>query len=51
MSYNEKQYISSAITQLDERRMNEALAIIQNNVPNLKNTDQTETMRAPRRPL
>jgi bromodomain-containing factor 1 len=42
VSYNEKQYISSAITQLDERRMNEALAIIQNNVPNLKNTDQTE---------
>ena len=42
MNYNEKQYISSAITQLDERRMNEALAIIQNNVPNLKNTDQTE---------
>jgi len=42
VNYNEKQYISSAITQLDERRMNEALAIIQNNVPNLKNTDQTE---------
>ena len=42
VSYNEKQYISSAITQLDERRMNEALAIIQNNVPDLKNTDQTE---------
>ena len=42
VSYNEKQYISNAITQLDERRMNEALAIIQNNVPNLKNTDQTE---------
>lgn len=42
VSYNEKQYISNGITQLDERRMNEALRIIQNSVPTLANSDQTE---------
>ncbi len=42
VSYNEKQYISSGIGSLDGRRMEEALRIIQNSVPTLANSDQTE---------
>ena len=42
VSYAEKQYISNGIGQLDERRMTEALHIIQSSVPSLSNSDQTE---------
>lgn len=42
VSYNEKQYISTGIGQLDERRMSEALRIIQSSMPNLAASEQTE---------
>lgn len=42
ITYQEKQLISNGISALDERRMNEALRIIQSNVPALKNTSEAE---------
>ena len=38
----EKQYISNGISQLPDKQMTEALKIIQQNVPSLKNTHETE---------
>lgn len=40
--YEEKQYISQGISSLNEVQMMEALKIIQNNVPHLKNVDESE---------
>ena len=42
ISLAEKQYISNGISQLPDKQMTEALKIIQQNVPSLKNTHETE---------
>ena len=42
VTYSEKQYISNGITQLNDQRMQQALDIIQANVPHLKNTAEAE---------
>lgn len=42
ITYNEKQIISNGISNLTDKKMQEALRIIQNNVPNLKGTQETE---------
>lgn len=42
ITYQEKQLISNGIASLSEKRMHDALEIIQKNVPHLRNTDQTE---------
>ncbi|KAJ5972370.1 uncharacterized protein N7479_002288 [Penicillium vulpinum] len=42
ITYNEKQIISNGISSLPDKRMQQALQIIQNNVPQLKGTDEAE---------
>ncbi|OJJ44053.1 hypothetical protein ASPZODRAFT_145179 [Penicilliopsis zonata CBS 506.65] len=42
VSYHEKQIISNGISSLPDKKMQEALRIIQNNVPSLKGTQETE---------
>ncbi|KGO78466.1 Bromodomain [Penicillium italicum] len=42
ITYNEKQIISNGISSLPDKRMQQALQIIQNNVPQLKSTDEAE---------
>ncbi|PGH27280.1 hypothetical protein AJ80_00990 [Polytolypa hystricis UAMH7299] len=42
VTYREKQIISNGISSLPDKRMQEALRIIQNNVPSLKGTQETE---------
>ncbi|KAL4891959.1 Bromodomain-containing protein [Aspergillus ambiguus] len=42
ITYSEKQIISNGISSLTDKKMQEALRIIQNNVPNLKGTQETE---------
>ncbi|KAJ5414153.1 hypothetical protein N7509_000780 [Penicillium cosmopolitanum] len=42
VSYNEKQIISNGISALPDKKMQQALQIIQSNVPSLKNTAEAE---------
>ncbi|KAJ5179803.1 hypothetical protein N7492_003013 [Penicillium capsulatum] len=42
VSYHEKQIISNGISSLPDKKMQEALQIIQNNVPTLKGAQETE---------
>ncbi|PLB54980.1 Bromodomain-containing protein [Aspergillus steynii IBT 23096] len=42
VTYNEKQVISNGISSLPDKKMQEALKIIQSNVPSLKGTQETE---------
>ncbi|KAJ5521841.1 hypothetical protein N7527_005956 [Penicillium freii] len=42
ITYSEKQIISNGISSLPDKRMQQALQIIQNNVPQLKGTDEAE---------
>ncbi|KAL2001485.1 hypothetical protein VTN02DRAFT_1686 [Thermoascus thermophilus] len=42
VTYHEKQIISNGISSLPDKKMQEALKIIQNNVPSLKGTQETE---------
>ncbi|CAI7631665.1 unnamed protein product [Penicillium glandicola] len=42
ITYNEKQIISNGISSLPDKRMQQALQIIQSNVPQLKGTDEAE---------
>ncbi|KAL1864970.1 transcription initiation at TATA-containing promoter protein [Paecilomyces lecythidis] len=42
VTYQEKQIISNGISSLPDKKMQEALRIIQNNVPSLKGTQETE---------
>ncbi|KAI9367797.1 hypothetical protein BJX61DRAFT_547153 [Aspergillus egyptiacus] len=42
VSYHEKQIISNGISNLPDKKMQEALRIIQSNVPSLKGTQETE---------
>lgn len=42
VTYNEKQYISAGISQLPDKQMGEALKLIQQNVPSLKDVNETE---------
>ncbi|KAL4803655.1 Bromodomain-containing protein [Aspergillus unguis] len=42
VTYNEKQIISNGISSLPDKKMQEALKIIQSNVPSLKGTQETE---------
>lgn len=42
VTYHEKQLISNGISTLSDKKMQEALKIIQNNVPALKGTQETE---------
>ncbi|KAL9113277.1 MAG: hypothetical protein Q9227_002612 [Pyrenula ochraceoflavens] len=42
VTYNEKQYISTGISSLNDAQMMDALRIIQNNVPRLKDVDESE---------
>ncbi|KAJ5138780.1 Bromodomain [Penicillium bovifimosum] len=42
ITYNEKQIISNGISSLPDKKMQQALQIIQNNVPQLKGTDEAE---------
>ncbi|KAN0070055.1 hypothetical protein V8E54_011636 [Elaphomyces granulatus] len=42
VTYHEKQIISNGISSLPDKKMQEALKIIQNNVPHLKSTQETE---------
>ncbi|KAJ5476268.1 Bromodomain [Penicillium sp. IBT 31633x] len=42
ITYNEKQIISNGISSLPDKRMQQALQIIQNNVPQLKGVDEAE---------
>ncbi|KAF7588070.1 hypothetical protein BBP40_006208 [Aspergillus hancockii] len=42
VTYQEKQIISNGISSLPDKKMQEALKIIQNNVPSLKGTQETE---------
>jgi len=42
VTYNEKQYISNGISQLPDKQMGEALKLIQQNVPSLKDVNETE---------
>ncbi|KAH8697694.1 Bromodomain-containing protein [Talaromyces proteolyticus] len=42
VTYHEKQVISNGISLLPDKKMQEALRIIQNNVPSLKGTQETE---------
>ncbi|KAF9888123.1 hypothetical protein FE257_009259 [Aspergillus nanangensis] len=42
VTYNEKQIISNGISSLPDKKMQEALKIIQSNVPALKGTQETE---------
>ncbi|KAJ5871787.1 Bromodomain [Penicillium soppii] len=42
ITYNEKQIISNGISSLPDKKMQQALQIIQSNVPQLKGTDEAE---------